>query len=1348
LRALCAAGIENPYKSLSYQYLLKNMNFSSYRYRTWIWISAVALPSLLLLLSIRFFPSFWYRVLPSNQYYLIFHSIVEIVSIILSLQIFILSWLTYKHVQNFRSLFISVSFLGVAILDTVHVFSFPGMPGLFTAASTHKAIFFWLGARLGAVGALLAASFIPQQKDHRLLSFPFLSGVVLALVALVVGFDVFLGQYVPPFYVEGEGLTSLKIVLEYVIIALGLAAFFSYHRQYLKKQDSSLPYLMAAIILTIISEFCFTLYGSAVDIYNFMGHIYKFISYGFLFYALFVAEIKQPYLHLGGAYRRIEESEQHRREISALLAASQAVLAYREFQDAARIIFDYCKVLVGARAGYAALTNKDETEYDLLFLDTGGLACSVDPGLPLPIRGLREVAHRTGKAVYENDFPQSKWMQFIPKGHVSLDNVLFAPLLIEGKVAGLLGLANKPGGFTENDLRLASTFGELAAIALFNSRILESLKISEERHRSMIQSTSDAIISADGSSRIISWNRGAQNIFGYDPEEILGKPLTLLMTEKYRDTHYRMMDRTLAAGKTSLTAKTVELQGLRKNGGEFPLELSLSSWREGEVLFFTGIVRDITERKRAEEEIQSLAKFPLENPHPIMRIAHDGALLYTNKAGESLFTLGGGPEGPRVSENIQRLVQEVVHTQKSKELELKYQDKIFSLIFTYIADADYVNVYGLDITERKRTEQELNEYHHRLEAMVEKRTEELREANEQLLRDIAERKRAEEALGKAQQNWQGTFEAVSDGVWLLDTEGRIIQSNGKFEHLIGKKTEELIGEHCFKHAHGTADFIENCPLQRMRQTRKREREEIEDRERGLWLEVTVDPIFDESGTMITAVHTVRDITERKRAEEALRDSERHLSLAASIARVGHWDWNPSAGKLIWTDEVYRIFGYEPGEIVPGNETFTNLLHPEDRNRVNKVIFESLRRLIPYDAEFRFIRKDGGERFGRVSGSGEFDAEGGMVRLSGAVQDITSIRQAEKALQESEERFRLLAENAQDIVYRYRLWPTPQFDYISPAVTAMIGYTPEEFYADSHLAAKVVYPEDKPFFKSFWRSPHTLATPSVFRWLHKDGTVVWMEHLNTVIYDDEGKIIAVEGIARDCTERKKMEEEILKYQEQLRSLASELALTEERQRRRMAVDLHDHIGQALTVAKMKLEAMRRKTTSPALVNSLREIETLTEQTIQDTRSLIFDLSPPVLYELGFKAAVEWLGEQIQQKHGILIIIEDDRQPIPIDENTQVVLFQAVRELLFNIVKHAQVRNAQISFKKHGDNIQIKVIDKGVGFNPQEVYSRVNKTGGFGLFSIRERLHHLGCKMEVKSEPGHGTEVTLFAPLKFN
>jgi signal transduction histidine kinase len=237
--------------------------------------------------------------------------------------------------------------------------------------------------------------------------------------------------------------------------------------------------------------------------------------------------------------------------------------------------------------------------------------------------------------------------------------------------------------------------------------------------------------------------------------------------------------------------------------------------------------------------------------------------------------------------------------------------------------------------------------------------------------------------------------------------------------------------------------------------------------------------------------------------------------------------------------------------------------------------------------------------------------------------------------------------------------------------------------------------------------------------------------------------------REITQRKSAEEQLSEFQERLRSLTSQLSLAEERERRRIAVYLHDNIGQKLAISSIKLGQLKDAALaaeSEPLVAGLNEIRLLLKQIIQDTKSLTFKISSPILYELGLEAAVEWLTEELQNQHGIPTYFEDDNQLKPLDEDLRVLVFQAVNELLLNVVKHARARHVQVSMWRDNGQMHIGIHDDGVGFNVTEMSSRWGrKDGGFGLFSIRERLKAFGGNLDVTSN-SYGTTITLSAPLQ--
>ncbi|MDR3670524.1 MAG: hybrid sensor histidine kinase/response regulator transcription factor [Holophaga sp.] len=219
------------------------------------------------------------------------------------------------------------------------------------------------------------------------------------------------------------------------------------------------------------------------------------------------------------------------------------------------------------------------------------------------------------------------------------------------------------------------------------------------------------------------------------------------------------------------------------------------------------------------------------------------------------------------------------------------------------------------------------------------------------------------------------------------------------------------------------------------------------------------------------------------------------------------------------------------------------------------------------------------------------------------------------------------------------------------------------------------------------------------------------------------------------------ERITEYQAQLRSLASELALTSERERRQIAQELHDQIGQNLAAIKFKLGLLAQTSQVPELVESLA----LLERTIQSSRNLTYELSPPVLHELGLCAALEWLVHQLRANFGIAGQFFDDLQPKPLTDDLRIVLFQAVRELLTNVGKHSRANMARVTAKVVAGELWLEVIDDGVGFDPAQHRAVRQGTSGMGLFSVRERMAHLETRMEIISAPGQGTRVLLRAPL---
>ena len=236
-----------------------------------------------------------------------------------------------------------------------------------------------------------------------------------------------------------------------------------------------------------------------------------------------------------------------------------------------------------------------------------------------------------------------------------------------------------------------------------------------------------------------------------------------------------------------------------------------------------------------------------------------------------------------------------------------------------------------------------------------------------------------------------------------------------------------------------------------------------------------------------------------------------------------------------------------------------------------------------------------------------------------------------------------------------------------------------------------------------------------------------------------------SLDRQDFEHRQAQERIEKYQRELRKLASELSLAEARQRRVIAQELHDQIGQALAFTRMRVVRLRGDAVFCGFEDTIGEILRLLGQAINSTRSLTFEISPPVLYELGLASALDWLAERLAGAHHIAIEVAADARLDALPDDTRVLLFQAVRELLVNAIKHADPTTVTVTAQLTGDEVRVVVADDGRGFDA----GRVRETGvdgmTFGLFSIRERLTYFGGHMVVESGAGRGTSVTLTTPM---
>jgi PAS domain S-box-containing protein len=365
----------------------------------------------------------------------------------------------------------------------------------------------------------------------------------------------------------------------------------------------------------------------------------------------------------------------------------------------------------------------------------------------------------------------------------------------------------------------------------------------------------------------------------------------------------------------------------------------------------------------------------------------------------------------------------------------------------------------------------------------------------------------------------------------------------------------------------------------------------------------------------------------------------------------------------------------------------------------------------------------------------------FLALALGVGSIMRKRRDDARLRASEAQFRAITETTASAIFIY---DAKKIFFANTSAELLTGFSNEELlrmafsdliHPDSvaeFVASSIAY---RPAARDRYRCEVRLR--------QRSGDERWIDHTEGIIL--YRGVRATVGTGFDVSQRKSAEEKILINQEELRSLAAELSTTEERERRRMATFLHDMVGQSLALCKMKLSELQRSRSAFPIESQLKDIRTYLDQSIQNTRSLTFELSPPILQELGLVAAIESLAEEMQRQHKIEFACSDDGEEKPLSLELRTLLFHAVRELLVNVVKHSHAHRVTISTQCENDSLVINVRDDGIGIDAENLRLRQTPQSGFGLFNIRERLTHLGGSLDLAPLATGGTEVTLRAPI---
>jgi len=505
------------------------------------------------------------------------------------------------------------------------------------------------------------------------------------------------------------------------------------------------------------------------------------------------------------------------------------------------------------------------------------------------------------------------------------------------------------------------------------------------------------------------------------------------------------------------------------------------------------------------------------------------------------------------------------------------------------------------------------------------------------------------------------------------------------------------------------------------------------------IEVQNIPVFDQN----LMISTVRDTTQQNTIEQKVKASEAKFSTLFKMNPTAIVFTRLSDGAIMEVNQAYiDLFGYSKEELI--NQSTKKISIWENSTQRDLMIETLMQDRFIHDFEALAVRKDG-QIIETLSYLQVID-HSGVESIIAIILDITEKKRNEHKIEES----RILLEKIINNLDEAVLLVDPKARNIklaNAAVERIFGYSPREIVGKQ---TKLLHINQEMFEEFGKRSIPKLEKDGVFhtqfQMKHKTGNLIETENTVSTIKEEDGWFLGVVSVIRDITKRKKTEGKLKEYQKSLKMLTTEISLSEEKQRKEIAANIHDHLSQLLVISKMKLTDIQKDTTSPKILDELKAVINYISEALENTRKITYDLSPPVLYELGLIETLYWLAEKTEEEHRIKTTFSSDVNELQITESNLIFIYRIVQELVNNSVKHAHAKKINISLKALNGELEIMISDNGKGFNVKNIPQTKIGKGGFGLFTVRERIQNLNGRISIYSEMKKGTEVKIYIPLE--
>ena len=609
------------------------------------------------------------------------------------------------------------------------------------------------------------------------------------------------------------------------------------------------------------------------------------------------------------------------------------------------------------------------------------------------------------------------------------------------------------------------------------------------------------------------------------------------------------------------------------------------------------------------------------------------------------------------------------------------------------------------------------------------------------------RRKAGEGIKSTEQNYRSLFESMLHGYAhceMLFENGEprdfiYLDVNTNFEVLTGLK--DVVGRKITELIPGIRESSPEL-LQmygRVALTGIPERFEIYVKTLGIWFSIsTYSP---QKGQFVALFDNV---TERKRAEQALRESDERYRLILSnvdeiVYVVGIENGNPLESRAQFVSEgVERIAGYAVEDFLRDPGLWLRAIHPDDLSAVEQATRRILESGVSGTREYRLRHgKTGAYIWIEDHVTPRLDDSGGPAAVLGVARDVTERKRAE-------EKFRSLLESAPDamvIVDR-----NGEILLVNAQTERLFGYTRQELLGQP---VEILVPQRLREQHQNHRSGYA-ADPRVrpigagreLYGLRKDGTEFPVEISLSPLETEEGPLVS--SAIRDISERRRAEEELKGSRGRLLALSRRLIEAQEAERRHIARELHDEIGQELTALKINLQAAHHPDGDMELASRLEDSMGIVERAIQQVRDMSLALRPSLLDDLGLVAALRWLVDHQAQRSGFEARLEAEPARINVSPEVEIGCYRVVQEALNNIVRHAKAHNVRVEVALREGELRLLIRDDGVGFDVKAARERASHGASMGLLTMSERTRLLGGRLEMKSAPGQGTEIRAVFP----